>query len=124
MVFDEGRWEKFIQAPDSLTLQNDPAYHHFRSFYRSYTRFQPKSAEFNTRINDLGRIYMKGVLEMNKGKEMYPDANFTMRMSFGNVKSYRPRDGVNYSHITTMKGVMEKYKPGDYEFDQIGRAHV
>jgi len=117
MVFDDSRWDRFVQSPDSSALQTDPAYYHFRSFYRNYTRFQPKSVEFNARINDLGRIYMKGVLEMNKGKEMYPDANFTMRMSYGNVKSYRPRDGVNYSHVTTIQGVMEKYKPGDYEFD-------
>jgi hypothetical protein len=61
--------------------------------------------------------YQKGILEMNKGKALYPDANFTMRMSYGNVKSYMPKDGVKYSEICTLKGVMEKYKPGDYEFD-------
>jgi len=54
---------------------------------------------------------------MNKGREIYPDANFTMRMSYGAVKSYRPRDGVFYDYICSMKGVIEKYKPGDYEFD-------
>ena len=48
---------------------------------------------------------------------MYPDANFSMRVSYGNVKSYSPKDGVNYDFVCTMKGVMEKYKPGDYEFD-------
>lgn len=60
---------------------------------------------------------MKGILEMNKGKTLYPDANFTMRLSSGNVKSYRPRDAVFYDYVCTMKGVMEKYVPGDYEFD-------
>ena len=48
---------------------------------------------------------------------MYPDANFTMRVSFGNVKSYSPKDGVKYSHVCTLSGILEKYKPGDYEFD-------
>ncbi len=48
---------------------------------------------------------------------MYPDATFTMRVSYGNVKSYQPRDAVKYDYVTTMSGVLEKYKPGDYEFD-------
>jgi hypothetical protein len=60
---------------------------------------------------------MKGILEMNPGKTMYPDANFTMRLSYGNVKSYKPRDAVFYDYVCTMNGVLEKYKPGDYEFD-------
>ena len=48
---------------------------------------------------------------------MYPDANFTMRVSYGNVKSYSPRDAVKYKEVCTLDGIMEKYKPGDYEFD-------
>jgi hypothetical protein len=58
-------------------------------------------------------------MEMNPGavKKMYPDANFSMRVSYGNVKSYNPRDAVHYNYFTTSKGILEKYKPGDYEFD-------
>jgi hypothetical protein len=52
-----------------------------------------------------------------KAKMMYPDATFTMRASYGSVKSYRPRDAVFYDYVTTSKGLLEKYKPGDYEFD-------
>ncbi len=52
-----------------------------------------------------------------KARKMYPDATFTMRVSFGNVKSYNPADAVKYDYVTTMKGVLEKYKAGDYEFD-------
>jgi hypothetical protein len=52
-----------------------------------------------------------------KAKMMYPDATFTMRVSYGNVKSYHPRDAVFYDYVTTSKGLLEKYKPGDYEFD-------
>ena len=50
-------------------------------------------------------------------KKMYPDANFSMRVSFGNVKSYNPRDAVHYDYVTTGKGILEKYVAGDYEFD-------
>jgi hypothetical protein len=52
-----------------------------------------------------------------KAKKMYPDATFTMRVSFGTVKSYNPRDAVHYDDVTTSKGFLEKYIPGDYEFD-------
>ena len=48
---------------------------------------------------------------------MYPDATFTMRMSYGRVDDYSPRDAVEYDYVTTIEGVLEKYKPGDYEFD-------
>jgi hypothetical protein len=62
---------------------------------------------------------MKGIMEMDpvKAKKMYPDATFTMRVTYGNVKSYNPRDAVHYDYVTTSKGVLEKYVPGDYEFD-------
>jgi hypothetical protein len=48
---------------------------------------------------------------------MYPDANFSMRVSYGNVKSYNPKDGAHYDYVTTSKGILEKYIKGDYEFD-------
>jgi hypothetical protein len=50
-------------------------------------------------------------------KKFYPDANSTLRVAYGKVAGYQPRDGVEYDHYTYLDGVMEKYKPGDYEFD-------
>ncbi len=117
MILNDAKWNAFIAKPDSTTLQSDPAYYYSVSFIRNYIKYQPKSIDFANQNNDLSRIYMKGILEMNKGKTLYPDANFTMRLSSGNVKSYRPRDAVFYDYVCTMKGVMEKYVPGDYEFD-------
>ncbi|MFZ9982619.1 MAG: S46 family peptidase [Cyclobacteriaceae bacterium] len=117
ILLDDKRWNDFAAAPDSLTLQKDPAYRYATTFVRNYLIYQPKSVEFTNQNNDLSRIYMKGILQINAGNAFYPDANFTMRMSYGQVKSYKPRDGVSYDYICTMSGVMEKYKPGDYEFD-------
>lgn len=118
MIFDDTRWNTFNNNPDSSTLQNDAAYQYAMAFVKNYnTNYTPKNVEFINQNNELSRIYMKGILEMNKGKALYPDANFTMRLSYGNVKSYRPRDAVSYDYVCTMKGVMEKYVPGDYEFD-------
>jgi hypothetical protein len=118
MILDDTRWNTFIGKPDLSALQNDPAYAYASTFFTNYSeRFAWKYSEFTVRRNDLGRMYMKGILEMNKGKMLYPDANFTMRLSYGSVKSYRPRDAVFYDYVCTMSGVLEKYRPGDYEFD-------
>ncbi|HRJ29197.1 MAG TPA: S46 family peptidase [Cyclobacteriaceae bacterium] len=118
MVFDDAKWEAFMAKPEAAALRDDPAYAYVSAFVKNYnTRFASKFTEFTHRNNDLSRLYLKGVREMNPGKTMYPDANFTMRLSYGNVKSYRPRDAVFYDYVCTMKGVLEKYKPGDYEFD-------
>lgn len=120
MIFDDTKWNAFVANPDAVTLQNDPAFAHAITFLVNYqSKYAPKSLQFNTKNNELGRLYLKGILEMDpeKAKKMYPDATFTMRVSFGNVKSYRPRDGVFYDYVCTMDGVLQKYKKGDYEFD-------
>ena len=118
MLLDTKRFESFLNTPDTSALRKDPAYAMASAFSSNYRgNYMKFSSEFNAQNNFLGKTYLKGILEMNKGKKMYPDANFTMRVSFGNVKSYVPRDAVKYSHICTLNGILEKYKPGDYEFD-------
>jgi len=68
-------------------------------------------------VNALQREYMTAQMEVFKEKRFYPDANSTMRVTYGNVKGYEARDAVKYDYYTYLSGVMEKYKPGDYEFD-------
>ena len=70
-----------------------------------------------SRINQLNRTYMQAQMEVMKEKKFYPDANSTLRVTYGNVKGYNPRDAVQYDYYTYLDGVMDKYKPGDYEFD-------
>jgi len=120
MIFDDSRWSAFVANPDANVLQNDPAFYYANAFYTNYTsKYAPKYLTFNAQNAEYGRLYLKGIMEMDpvKAKMMYPDATFTMRVSYGNVKSYRPRDAVFYDYVTTSKGILEKYKPGDYEFD-------
>lgn len=118
MLVDDAKWKAFLANPNAVTLQEDPAFSASSQFVKSYnSRYGTARQQFLTADAELGRLYLKGVREMNTGKAMYPDATFTMRVSYGQVKSYQPRDAVRYDHVTTMKGVMEKYKPGDYEFD-------
>ncbi|MEJ7625459.1 MAG: S46 family peptidase [Ferruginibacter sp.] len=120
MILDETKWSAFIANPDANILQGDPAFDFAAGFVKNYnTKYAPLFATFSGRNAELNRSYMKGIMEMNPtaATKMYPDANFSMRVSYGSVKSYKPRDGVFYDYVTTSKGLLEKYKPGDYEFD-------
>ncbi len=81
------------------------------------TNVSPKLNEMQATINQLQRKYMQAQLDVFKEKNFYPDANSTLRVTYGNVKGYRARDAVSYDFYTYMDGIMEKYKPGDYEFD-------
>lgn len=118
MILNDEKWNQFIQKPDAVALQNDAAYATVSQFLKNYeSKFSPLSQQFNLANADASRLYLKGIAQMEPNKKRYPDATFTMRVSYGNVKSYKPRDAVAYDNVTTISGVMEKYKPGDYEFD-------
>ncbi|MBL7932394.1 MAG: S46 family peptidase [Bacteroidia bacterium] len=118
MFLANAKFERFITKPDTAMLHNDPAYKTAMAFVNNFNlNYSKYFKEFTANNFALNNKYQKGILEMKKGQEFYPDANFTMRVSYGNVKSYSPRDAVKYKEICTLKGIMEKYKPGDYEFD-------
>lgn len=115
---DDKKWEAFITTADTEILHKDPAFKVANAFYTNFnSKYAKAFADFSAQNFALGKLYLKGILEMNKGKKLYPDANFTMRVSYGHVKSYSPKDAVKYNHICTLNGILEKYKPGDYEFD-------
>ena len=120
IILDDTKWNAFVAKPDAVTLQNDPAFAYASAFSTNYNlKWSKNYADFVSKNNELGRAYMKGIMEMNPTavKKMYPDANFSMRVSYGNVKSYTPRDGAHYDYVTTSKGILEKYIKDDYEFD-------
>ncbi|MBS1533599.1 MAG: S46 family peptidase [Bacteroidetes bacterium] len=109
-------------AGDSKTviakLNTDKAYQLVKEMADKYTKeVAPKYEEINLKIGALQRTYMKGILELNKGARIFPDANSTMRVTYGKVKGYEPKDATIYKPFTYLDGVMEKYVPGDYEFD-------
>lgn len=120
MIVDNEKWAAFKQKPTLDALKKDPIYFVVSAFIKNYQAMVvPKFNEFSSKNEELGRAYMDGLFEMQpaKMKATYPDANFTMRVSYGNVQSYNPKDAVKYDFATTMSGVLSKYKPGDYEFD-------
>jgi hypothetical protein len=78
----------------------------------------PKFDELNLKNIATQRTYMKAILELSpKSDRIFPDANSTLRVTYGKVKGYKPNDAVYYEPFTTLDGVIEKYIPGDYEFD-------
>lgn len=120
LIFNDAKWAAFIVNPDASVLQADPAFAYAAAFIKNYNlKYAALYTAFTNKNAELGRIYLKGIKEMNPAAaaKMYPDANFSMRVSYGNVKSYTPRDAVRYDYVTTAKGIIEKYKAGDYEFD-------
>ncbi len=100
------------------TLEADPAYALFLDLERRYQESAGKPLEpLQKEIDELMRLYMRAQMEVFANRRFYPDANGTMRVSYGQVEGYYPRDGVHYLAQTWLEGVMEKYVPGDYEFD-------
>jgi hypothetical protein len=100
------------------TLKNDPTYVFWKTLQDNYAaNVQPKIQELQPQINTLQRQYMAAQLEVFKEKRFFPDANGTLRLTYGKVDDYSPRDAVEYEERTYLEGIMEKYVPGDYEFD-------
>ena len=113
---------KSILAGDSKSaidiIKNDNLFRLYTDINETYTnKIGNKISGIQLNINKLQRQYMEAQLTVFNDKVFYPDANSTLRVAYGNVKGYQPRDGMNYDFYTYMDGVMEKYKPGDYEFD-------
>ena len=99
-------------------LNADPAFILVKELSDKYNKeIAPKYDEINLEITTLQRTYMKAQLELNTDSRIFPDANSTLRVTYGKVKGYEPKDATIYTPITHLEGVMEKYIPGDYEFD-------
>ena len=82
-----------------------------------FTSVAPKYDELNLKNTATQRMYMKAILELFPNNRIFPDANSTLRVTYGKIKGYKPNDAIVYEPLTYLDGVMEKYIPGDYEFD-------
>jgi len=102
----------------SKTVQKDPLYKIVSSFLSIYrTKYGDALKSFYNQESLLMRTYMKAQMEVMSEKIYYPDANSTMRVSYGKVQGFKPKDGVTYDHISYADGILAKYIHGDYEFD-------
>jgi hypothetical protein len=99
-------------------INADKGYQILKAMADSYTKnVLPKYDELNLKNIATQRTYMKAILELFPNDRIFPDANSTLRVTYGKVKGYKPNDAITYEPFTYLDGVMEKYVPGDYEFD-------
>lgn len=116
ILSNQKNFDKFIKKPSIKKMEEDPAMLLRNAVFDTYLKLADAEGIYDAAINPLHKTYLKGILEMADGTPVAPDANFTMRLTYGNVKQYRPRDGVIYDYYTTLKGIMEKEDPTNSEF--------
>ena len=110
--------KKGVAAAREWLEANDAFFQMHRSSYEWYLQsVRPEQARLDDQIADLMRTYMRAQMAVFSDRNFYPDANSTLRLSYGKVEGFSPSDGVIYNIQTDLDGVMEKYVPGDYEFD-------
>ncbi|MFA8298698.1 MAG: S46 family peptidase [Hyphomicrobiales bacterium] len=98
-------------------VSKDPAYKAIKSIITDYRDLSKKTQVADDMLKHARRLFIKGLREMGTDKKYYPDANFTMRLTYGSVKGYSPFDAINYNYYTTLKGVMEKEDAEVAEFN-------
>ncbi|MBN2481756.1 MAG: S46 family peptidase [Bacteroidales bacterium] len=113
---DPEKFAKFIEQPAASDLEKDLAFQAARSALELYSELYYTLLYYDIDYERGHRLYVEGLMKMNDKNVFYPDANFTMRMTYGTVRDYYPRDAVHYEYYTTLKGVMEKEDPFSMEF--------
>ena len=114
---DRAKLDAFLTNPRIKRIRKDPGIQLFGDLQSKYfSEIQPLKAKFDLNISKGNRSYIKGLMEMLSDNKLYPDANSTMRMTYGTVGGYKPSDGIKFNYFTTLKGVMEKENPNDPEF--------
>lgn len=119
IYMDADRYAAYLSNPDSATLANDPLTKAAKDFRTTY--FGGQDASLAAMKTKAYRLWTAGVREMLPSRVWSPDANSTMRMTYGHVGSYEPRDGVKYNHITYLDGVMQKEDSSNPEFEVPAR---
>jgi len=106
-----------FKASKYKKIEKDPAFLLAMSIYKEYFNdVRPELRRLDAAIDSLQRIYMRGQMAFKPKHRFYPDANFTLRVTYGNVDGYYPRDAVHYDHFTTLEGIMEKEDPDIYDY--------
>lgn len=114
---DQDKLMAFLDNPSKKVLDKDLAVIAARSINQKAGEVRREAGQFSTDLARGQRLWIDGLMKMQKDRVFYPDANFTMRLTYGSVLSYEPQDAVVYKYYTTLDGVMQKEVPGDWEFD-------
>ncbi|SHF52136.1 dipeptidyl-peptidase 7. Serine peptidase. MEROPS family S46 [Mariniphaga anaerophila] len=121
-VFDDkNELAQFLENPKMKDLEKDMAFQAALDIFDKFRELNDLSEENEDMLDRGNRLFLAGLMEMENGTNFYPDANSTMRVTYGQVHDYEPRDGVIYKYFTTADGYLEKEIPGDSEFDVPAR---
>lgn len=115
ILVDKDRLKEAIATGKSF--RKDPAFKLVNAFIGNYLKRRSLVSSINQQIDFAERTFIRGLQEMQPDRNFYPDANFTMRITYGNVGGYKPADAIDYDYYTRLSGVMEKEIPGNWEFD-------
>jgi hypothetical protein len=121
-VFDESIFATkdaamaFLEEPDLKTIDKDPAFMLMQGYMGKIMEASAAYQKDADKLSEAKRLYVQAVREMNPDKSFYPDANSTLRFSYGSVLDYYPADAVKYDYKTHLSGVMEKEDPTNEEF--------
>jgi len=107
---------KAALAGDKKEIASDPAFVAANNISAALVKYNREIEKYRTQYAKGQKLYIAGLLEMKAGQAIYPDANSTMRLTYGRVLSYSPKDGVTYENVTTLDGVMQKENPKNWEF--------
>jgi hypothetical protein len=113
---DETKLNEFLENPDYKELEKDPVFQLMNSFYSNNDSIRIKIADAQSKITAAERLYTAGIREMFPDKKFYPNANLTMRLTYGKVNDYIAADAVYYNYFTTLDGIMEKADPDNSDF--------
>jgi hypothetical protein len=113
---DKSSVDAFIDKPSLKVLEKDPAYSLMKVMIEKYRENQKILDAPNELIDRGNRLFIAGLREMQPDRKFYPNANSTMRLTYGKILDYYPADAVHYNFYTTMKGIMEKEDPDNWEF--------
>jgi hypothetical protein len=113
---NEAKLNEFFINPKANKLEKDPVLVLVMAFFDKYKELAKQTAQAEKDLAKGSKLYIAGLREMNPDKNYYPDANFTMRLTYGKVGGYYPSDAVYYDYYTTMDGIMQKENPDSWEF--------
>lgn len=122
IIADPEKFAKFLEKPKLKKLEKDPGLNYFISIINCYRQnVLPGQNSFQGQLSDMRQTYMEGLMKMNPDKKFYPDANFTLRLTYGTVQNYSGWDGESFNTFTYATEILDKEIPNDDEFHVPGK---
>jgi len=113
---DVNKVNNLLSKPNAKTIEKDMAFVLMNAFYDNYFKYNDLVKQYNEMLERGNRLFVAGIREMQPDKKFAPNANSTMRVTYGQVLDYYPADAVHYDYKTTLDGLMEKEDPNNWEF--------